>query len=136
MLGKQFRRSETLLIFEVIGNNGLSGPQRVTAGRSRSAPTVAEPTTPSSQPTPARTRSRFSAGIYSRTLQYSASQSLGCNASSVLEHVHKSRTLQRKDAELREQFLLPNALPKSAARQALKTVVARRRLNNRFSVVR
>src|SRR6516225_5038320 len=43
-------------------------------------------------------------------------QSLGCNASAVLEHVHKGRTLQRKDAELREQFLLPNALPESAAR--------------------
>ena len=42
------------------------------AGDSRSAPTVAEPTTPSSQPTPARTRKRFSAGWYSRTLQNSA----------------------------------------------------------------
>src|ERR1700733_10213326 len=40
-------------------------------------PTVAEPTTPSSQRTPARTKSRFSAGIYSRTLQYSASSALG-----------------------------------------------------------
>jgi hypothetical protein len=43
-------------------------------------------------------------------------QSLGCNASAVLEHVHKARTLERKDAELREQFLLPNALPESATR--------------------
>src|SRR5262249_47699496 len=41
-------------------------------GDSKSAPTVALPTMPSCQPTPARTRRRLSAGMYSKTLQNSA----------------------------------------------------------------
>src|ERR1700716_882473 len=55
------------------------------AGEARSAPTVATPTTPSPQPTPARTSSRFSDEICSRTLQNSA-----CKPSAVSRAVSSS----------------------------------------------
>ena len=74
VLHEQFGSTKSLLIFEMIGNYGLASAQGIAAGEAKSAPTVACPTTPSPQPTPARTRSRFSAGMYSITLQYSASR--------------------------------------------------------------
>src|SRR6516164_10514325 len=116
MLGKQFRRSEALLIFEVVGNNRLSGSQRVTAGRFEVGANTCRANNPF---LPANSGTNQKSVFRRDVLQYLAVfgfQSLGCNASAVLEHVHKGRTLQRKDAKLREQFLLPNALPKSAAR--------------------
>jgi hypothetical protein len=53
---------------------GLPVRKAYPAGDSRSAPTVAAPTSPSSQPTPVRRRKRFSAGMYSSTLENSASR--------------------------------------------------------------
>src|SRR6516164_3903865 len=123
MLGKQFRRSEALLIFEVVGNNRLSGPQRVTAGRFKVGSNTCRANNPFF---PANSGTNQKSAFRRDILQDFAVfgfQSLGCNASAVLEHVHKARTLERKDAELREQFLLPNALPESATRQVLQTVV-------------
>src|SRR5262249_16054755 len=116
MLGKQFRRSEALLIFEMVGNNRLSGPQRVTAGRFKvgsNACRANNPFLPANSGT--NQKSVFRRDILQDFAVFGF-QSLGCNASAVLEHVRKARTFHPKGGELREQFLLSNALPESAAR--------------------
>jgi hypothetical protein len=59
------------------------------AGEAKSAPTLAVPITPASQPTPARTRNRFSAGMYCNTLQYSAP-----NPSAVMRAVRLSISMK------------------------------------------
>ena len=92
------------------------GPQRVTAGRFKVGSDGCRAYN-SFRPANSGTNQK---SVFRRdVLQHLAVfgfQSLSGNASAVLEHVHKGRTLQRKDAELREQFLLPNALPESATR--------------------
>ncbi len=52
-----------------IFQSGTSGNGLYPAGEARSAPTLACPTTPCAQPTPARTRSLFSSGRYCMTLE-------------------------------------------------------------------
>ena len=80
------------------------------AGDSRSAPTLATPTTPGSHPTPARTSSRFSAGMCSRTLENSAPRPRAARQRRFGEQLIYRTTLQGRHAKLGKNFLLQDAL--------------------------
>ena len=68
------------------------------------------PTMPGSQPTPARTRKRFSAGMIFEHLAKFSAKALGGQPRRIREKLIEPRSLQRADAELRQDFLLTNAL--------------------------
>ncbi len=68
------KRSSFSRWFEITGLPVFSAKP---AGEARSAPTLASPTMPGGQPTPARISSRFSAGRCSSTLAEVGAQALG-----------------------------------------------------------
>src|SRR3712207_4523335 len=71
---QQGRSAEPALRAQVLDDNRLVGEQGVPAWELMSASTVAFPTSPSVQPTPAANSNSSSPGSSSRILQYSASK--------------------------------------------------------------
>ena len=68
------------------------------------------PTTPGSQPTPALTRRRFSAGNIFEHLTKLSAKALGSQPRRIRKKLIESRSLQRADAEFRKDFLLTHAV--------------------------
>ena len=68
------------------------------------------PTTPGSQPTPALTRRRFSAGTYSSTLQNSVRRPSAVSRAVSVEKLIEARSLQSTDAKFGQDFLLAHAV--------------------------
>ena len=115
MLDKQFRGSESLLVCEVVRNNGLAGAQRIASRRGQIGPNACRADDPLSQPTPARTRRRLSAEMYSRNFAVFRAQSFRRHSGGVIEHADEVGTLQRKNSEFGKELLLANALSQRAA---------------------
>ena len=80
------------------------------AGDSRSAPTVAFPTMPAGQPTPARTRRAALGRQVFEHLGELGAQPLGGDLRRVVEQLGEGRSLKRQHAELGQDLLLPHAL--------------------------
>ena len=93
------------------------------AGDSISAPMLATPTMPGSQPTPACTRRRFSSGMIAQDLAKLDPQALRGQAHGLGQQGIKSRTLQGYHAEFRQNLLLADALFKGAERQVRRLLV-------------
>jgi hypothetical protein len=123
MFEEQFRSSEPLFVFEMIGNHGVARLEGVASRRTqiRADGRFANYTI---APADARANEQtfFCRNVLQDFAEFSA-KSLGHLPRGVIEHLGEARTLQSKDSEFGKQLLLANAQTESAASQAFPGLV-------------
>ena len=95
----------------MIGDDGLARPQGKAGGGGEVCADTCRTDDSFTPPNSSADQKPVLAGRYSNTLQYSAS-SLGGQTSGVIEQVDELRTLQRENAQFREDFLLTDTQAK------------------------
>jgi hypothetical protein len=115
VLNEQVRRPKALLVFEVVGNNGLTGAQSIATRRRQIGPNTCHA---DYALTPANSGTNQKTVLRRYILQYFAvfrTQSFGCHTRGVIEHIDEARALKRKKPQFSKNPLLANALSKSAS---------------------
>ena len=131
MFDKQFRSSEALFVFEMIGNHGLARLEGVASRRTQIGADggFADYTF---APADARANEQtFFCRKVLHDLTEVGAQSLGRHPRRQVEHVDKACTLKSQDSQFGKQLLLANALTESSASQVLLGIVAGLPLHNR-----
>ena len=119
MFDEQFRSSEPLFVFEMIGNHGLARLQGIASRRTQIG---ADGGFANYTFAPADARANEQTFFRRNVLHYFAefgAQSLGRHPRGVIEHIGEARALQSKDSEFGKQLLLANAQTKCTSSQIL-----------------
>ena len=135
MLNKQFRGSEPLLVFEMIGNYGLAGAQGKAGRRSQigaDGGMANDPFGPAD--TCANEETVFCRNVFQDFAVF-GTQPFRRHPRGVIEHADEVRALKGQDAEFGKQLLLPNTQTQCTPGQILWNIVVRLRLNDRFALV-
>ena len=109
VFNEQFGGTKPLLIFEMVGNNGLAGAQGIAGRRGQVGADGGMADHPFA-PADARANQK---PVLGRNVFHDFAvfrpQTFGCHPGGVIEHADEARALQGEDAEFSEQLLLTNA---------------------------
>jgi hypothetical protein len=132
---QQVRGPEALLIFEVVRNDGLAGPQSIAGRRLQIGPDTchADDTLAPAYPGPNQ-KAALRRYVFHDFAVF-GTEPFGRYACGLIKHAGEARALKRKHAQFGKEFLLTDTLPKSAGGQLVGLIIAWRRLDDRLFLV-